>query len=138
MQEGRSGRLYGEVVGSYLGRDVDPADGVAAAFAGAADTLRETDFADACPIATVALEASSSSDALRQACAEVFTEWVEGATRRFVIAGIPDARARELALEMLCALEGAFVLCRALRSTEPLEAAGRAVSEAVRAALPSS
>jgi hypothetical protein len=36
---------------------------------------------------------------------------------------------------MLSALEGAFVLARALRSTEPLEAAGASAAEAVREAL---
>src|SRR5882757_8641184 len=85
----RSGRLYGALVGSFLGPEVDVADGVAAAFAGAAQTLRETDYADACPIATVALEISSTSEPLRAACAEVFAEWIDGATRRFALAGIP-------------------------------------------------
>jgi Transcriptional regulator LmrA/YxaF-like, C-terminal domain len=35
-------------------------------------------------------------------------------------------RARELTIGMVCALEGAFVLARAMRSTEALEAAGEA------------
>jgi hypothetical protein len=37
---------------------------------------------------------------------------------------------------VIAALEGAFVLARALRSTEPVEAAGQSASAAVRAALP--
>ncbi len=36
---------------------------------------------------------------------------------------------------MVAALEGAFVLARALRSTEPLEVAGEVVAQAVRRAL---
>ena len=36
---------------------------------------------------------------------------------------------------MIAALEGAFVLSRALRSTEPLEAAGEAVAAAIAAEL---
>jgi hypothetical protein len=36
---------------------------------------------------------------------------------------------------MIAALEGAFVLSRALRSTEPLEAAGEAVATAISAEL---
>jgi hypothetical protein len=36
---------------------------------------------------------------------------------------------------MLASLEGAFVLARALRSTEPVELAGTAAAEAVGAAL---
>ena len=37
---------------------------------------------------------------------------------------------------MLSLLEGAFVFCRALRSTEPLVLAGRAAVQDVRASLP--
>jgi len=134
----RSGRLYGLLVGSFMGLDVDVADGIESAFAGAAQTMVETDYADACPIATVALEVSSTSEPLRQACADVFAEWIHFATRRFKLAGIDAERSRELALIMLSALEGAFVLCRALRTTEPLQAAGAAVAAEVRDALVSS
>jgi hypothetical protein len=42
--------------------------------------------------------------------------------------GVPQARSRRLAISLLCALEGAFVLARALRSTEPLESAGEAMA----------
>jgi hypothetical protein len=36
---------------------------------------------------------------------------------------------------MLCALEGAFVLARAARSTEPLRVAGEVTAQAVEKAL---
>src|SRR6201986_4466823 len=109
----RSGLLYGLLFPEYVGPEVDLAKGVRAFFAGAAGTLRETDFADACPIATVALEISSTNEELREACADVFNLWMEGGTARFVEAGIKKNKARELVIEMLAALEGAFVLGRA-------------------------
>ena len=87
-------------------------------FAGAAETLEATDYVDACPIATVALEVASTDELLRQATAEVFTSWTEALTERL------DGD-RDRALAIICALEGAFVLSRALRSTEPMHAAGR-------------
>ena len=89
----------------------------------------------ACPIATVALEVSSVNEELREACADVFNLWVEGGVDRFVEAGIPRKRARALVIEMIAALEGAFVLSRALRSIEPLEVAAEAVAGAISAAL---
>jgi hypothetical protein len=95
----------------------------------------ETDYADACPIATVALEVASTNEHLRQATAEVFDSWIAGATSYFASAGIADARARELALSMLCLLEGAFVFCRAMRSTEALQAAGASAVAEVSAAI---
>jgi transcriptional regulator LmrA/YxaF-like protein len=110
--------------------------GVGDFFAGAAETLRETDYADACPIATVALEVAGTNEPLRQATADVFDSWIRGASMYFAQAGVPEARARELAIGMIAILEGAFVLSRAVRSTEPLEVAGAAATAAVRDALP--
>ncbi|MDQ1541219.1 MAG: hypothetical protein QOH29_1945, partial [Actinomycetota bacterium] len=48
---------------------------VRAVFEGAAETLASTDFQDACPIATVALEVASTNEELRRATAEVFEQW---------------------------------------------------------------
>jgi AcrR family transcriptional regulator len=131
----RSGRLYGLLLGEYAGPEVDLVTGIRAFFAGAAETLQETDYADACPIATVALEVSSANEELRQACADVFEGWVAGGTERFVAEGIPRARAGELVIQMISALEGAFVLSRALRSTEPVELAGALIAGSIEAAL---
>src|SRR3954453_3771157 len=131
----RSGFLYGMLFVEIVGPAPDVVTGIEDFFAGAAETLVETGYADACPIATVALEVSSTSEPMREACAEVFDAWITGATQRFAQNGIPRERARELALLFLSALEGAFVLARALRSTEPLNAAGAAVGAALREAL---
>jgi AcrR family transcriptional regulator len=131
----RSGYLYGMLFVEIVGPAPDVVTGVRDFFAGAAQTLEETEYADACPIATVALEVSSTSEPMREACAEVFDAWITGATRRFEREGLAPERARELALLFLCALEGAFVLARALRSTEPLHAAGASVTAALREAL---
>ncbi|HSS04881.1 MAG TPA: TetR/AcrR family transcriptional regulator [Solirubrobacterales bacterium] len=127
----RSGALYGLLLGEFVGPDVDLVTGARDFFAGAAETLRETDYADACPIATVALEVSSTNDELREACADVFNAWIAGGVERFVAGGVPRPRARELVIEMLAGLEGAFVLSRALRSTEPVEVAGAAAAAAI-------
>jgi AcrR family transcriptional regulator len=107
-------------------------------FAGAAETLRNTDYADACPIATVALEVASTSEPLRRATADVFESWIAAIERRAREAGISPKRSRELAVSVLALLEGAFVLCRASRSTEPLEIAGATAVAAVKSALSAS
>ena len=130
-----SGGMYGELLGLFYTPGVDPVEATRNFFAAAAQTLVETDYADACPIATVALEVSSTSEPLREACAEVFEGWVALACAHLREAGIAPARARPLALSLIAALEGAFVLSRALRSTEPLEAAGEAAAARVAEAL---
>ena len=131
----RSGAIYGQLIDAFFPPGADPVSATRDFFAGAAETLRETDFADACPIATVALEVSSTSEPMRRACADVFEEWIDKASASLIRAGLPRARSRKLAVSMLCSLEGAFVLGRALRSTEPLEIAGAAATADVREAL---
>jgi AcrR family transcriptional regulator len=130
-----SGRLYEQIFVTIAAQAPDVPTAVSEFFSGAAQTLIETDYADACPIATVALEVASTNEQLREACAEVFAGWIAGATQYFILAGIAPDAARELAFSMLCLLEGAFVFCRAMHSTEPLEVAGASAVAAVTAAL---
>lgn len=130
-----SGAIYALLLPAVFDPEPDVVAGVRAFFAGAAEHLRETSYADACPIATVALEISSTSEPMREACAEVFEGWIEAGAQRFTAAGIAPERARELTTAMIAALEGAFVLARASRKTEALEVAGELVATAVQAAL---
>jgi len=132
---GSSGLFFRELVEGVFDAAPDILTGVYDCFAGAAETLRQTGYADACPIATVALEVASTNEPLRLATADVFDSWVRSGTERFAAAGIPEASARELAIGMIAALEGAFVLSRAMRTTEPLDVAGAHVVAAVKAAL---
>jgi AcrR family transcriptional regulator len=130
-----SGKLYEQLIPAIF----DPAPDLPAAvrmfFAGAGEHLVDTDYADACPIATIALEVSSSSEPMRTACADVFESWIAAGLPRFTAAGLPADTARELVIAMICALEGAFVLARAARSTEPLRVAGELTAQAVERAL---
>jgi AcrR family transcriptional regulator len=131
-----SGRLYMQLFVQIAAEVPDVVSAVEAFFAGAAETLLETDYADACPIATVALEIASTSETLRVATAEAFEQWIVGASAYFELAGIERGRARELAFAMLSLLEGAFVFTRSMRSTESLRVAGETAAGLVRAALP--
>jgi AcrR family transcriptional regulator len=130
-----SGQMFQELVEFVFDESPDVLSGVHNCFAGAAETLRQTGYADACPIATVALEVASTNEPLRIATAEVFESWIRSATQRFVGAGVPESTARELAIALIGALEGAFILSRALRSTEPLDIAGVTMVGVVQAAL---
>jgi AcrR family transcriptional regulator len=133
-----SGAMYLKLFVTVVAEVDDVATGVEHFFAGAAETLEETGYEDACPIATVALEVASTNEPLRIATADVFGTWIAGATTWLTAAGIEESRAREIALHMLCALEGAFVFSRAMRTTEPMHVAGAAVAATVREALATS
>lgn len=121
-----SGMRYAELFDIFITPAANPAAGIEDAFAAAAVTLRETDYADACPIATVALEVASTSEPLREATAEVFNAWIDKGTAVFHRFGLSEKDARKLTIAVITSLEGAFVLSRSLRDVEPLAIAGEA------------
>ncbi len=131
----RAGAMYFELVAGVINAAPDLVTGVHDCFVGAAAVLAATDYADACPIETVALEVASTNETLRIATAAVFESWIEGLAARIRSEGIDDATARELSIMVITMLEGAFVLARASRTPEALEVAGRACVAAVAAAL---
>jgi AcrR family transcriptional regulator len=131
----RSGALYELLIPAVFDPAPDLPGAVRAFFAGAAAHLVETDYEDACPIATVALEVSSSSETMRRACAEVFESWIAAGVPRFTAAGVDAGTARELVIGMICALEGAFVLARATRTPDALHVAGELVAAEVERRL---
>ncbi len=122
----KAGAFFQALVVAVYDEEAAPEDAIRAVFAGAGETLEATDYEDACPIATVALEVASTDDRLRQATADVFEQWTVAVTER-----LGD---RDKALAVIAALEGAFVLCRASRSTEPMHAAGEMAAALVAAA----
>jgi AcrR family transcriptional regulator len=130
-----SGAIYGQLLDAFYLPGADPVAATRAFFAGAAETLRYTDYADACPIATVALEVSSTNEPMRKACADVFNSWIDAATGRLVEYGLPRERSRALAISLIAMLEGAFVLARALRDTEPIDVAGEAMAASMQQAV---
>ncbi len=130
-----AGDFFQRLFATVAAQAPDPLAAMQAFFAGAARTLEETDYADACPIATVALEVASTNDPLRQATAQVFDGWIAAGTRGLAAAGLPQQRARQITVHMIAALEGAFVLSRAARSTEPLLTAGDALVAELAQAL---
>jgi TetR/AcrR family transcriptional repressor of lmrAB and yxaGH operons len=85
--------------------------------------LETSKFTKGCPVATVALEQSATSDALHAVCARTYTHWQALIATRLVREGLSKARAGTLAGLILATIEGALVLCRAHRSVEPLRSA---------------
>ena len=130
-----SGAMYALLLPAVFDPAPDFVTGVRDFYALAAVHLRESGWEDACPIATVALEVASTNEPLRIATAEVFDSWIDAATARGVREGLPEPEARRLGIAIIVALEGAFVLCRSLRSTEPLDVAGSIMVRAVQDSL---
>ena len=130
----RAGAQYAELVAGKLLAGPDLPRNIRDAFASAGQTLVDTDYADACPIETVALEVASTNEPLRLATAEVFESWLSGLSALLEANGVSKPAARPLAHVILSALEGAFVFARASRSTDALDACGEAMATLVETA----
>ncbi|MFD0683338.1 TetR/AcrR family transcriptional regulator [Actinomadura fibrosa] len=126
-----SGTRYLRLFDLVYGRaDGDAADAVLDFFQLSVDALEKSGWGDGCPIATVALEAASTSEPLRHACADVFAGWRAATARRFAMEGIEPAE--DLAVYVLAAFEGAIILSRTSHDTGPLQVTAKIVAQTIR------
>ena len=84
--------------------------------------LERSDFEHGCPIATVALERATQSEAVRSAADDGFGSWLEQLEQRLLAAGLTEASAASKALGVALSDRGALILARARRDLAPLAA----------------
>lgn len=132
-----SGKEYEGVLPLAFADAPDLVGGIRRFFEIAALHLEESGFADACPIATVALEVASTNEPLREATSDVFRSWQASGTAYFVGRGVTEAVAAELTTALVCALEGGFVISRAIRDTTALLTCGDVLVRSFEDRLPS-
>lgn len=96
-------------------------DAIAAFVMVLAAELQASSFCNGCPIATVAMEASATSDRLRQVCEQIYRSWFQLVEQKFVDSGLTDAKAKAWTTLTWASIEGALLLSRTHRSIEPLE-----------------
>jgi AcrR family transcriptional regulator len=82
--------------------------------------LLEHDFAQGCPLAATVIDAADN-DELRTHVSELLARWQASVSDVFVKFGAPRKEANDQSTVLLAAIEGALVLARARRSTEPLD-----------------
>jgi AcrR family transcriptional regulator len=127
-----AGQAYALLIPSIVDSYTDLGAAIDGIFTQAAEDMAATGFANMCPVASIAAEVADTVEELRETSAGVFTDWVDGGTAYFHARGLDGPHARDLTLALVGALEGAFVLARTLRSTEPLLAAGRTLAPQYR------
>jgi AcrR family transcriptional regulator len=127
-----AGAAYGLLIPTIVDPHDDLGEALAAVFAQAAHDMATTGYANMCPVASVAAEIADTVEELRVASAGIFTGWLDGGTEYFVTRGLARDVARQLTVALVSSLEGAFVLARTLRDTEPLLAVGRTLSAPYR------
>jgi TetR/AcrR family transcriptional repressor of lmrAB and yxaGH operons len=133
IDEGRA--AYLALVEAFYRDDVDPVSATEEFFAGGAELLESTGFADACPIATLAGEIADTHEPLRLAAEAAFESWIAALAANLVSHGADPTRADAAAVELFCLVEGAFLLSRTTRSAEPVRIAGRRAAASVAEAM---
>ncbi|MBI5104492.1 MAG: TetR/AcrR family transcriptional regulator [Solirubrobacterales bacterium] len=82
-------------------------------------TLERSDFRAGCPIVAAAVE-GDREPAARDAAAAAFARWQDVLAGALRARGLTPERASSIAALVVAGIEGAIVLARAQRSTEPL------------------
>ncbi|WP_433585540.1 TetR/AcrR family transcriptional regulator [Microbacterium hydrocarbonoxydans] len=93
--------------------------------------VSESDYRLGCPVSVVTLEMGAESDRLRQACASAFESWIVPTSALLEAGGLDAEGARSLATVVVSMIEGAVIVSRAMRSTQPLIAAADAVTDLI-------
>ncbi len=82
--------------------------------------LADSDFNAGCPVVAAAIGSADDEVRLAAEARRIFAHWRTALTRAFVADGFVESDADSLAVMSIAALEGAVVLCRSLRSSDPL------------------
>ena len=113
----------------------DPRAGLAAFIETWLAILRDSDFGAGCPVLAVAVDEHPDAAAPRAAAAEAFAAWRDLLAESLREHGVQESRSRSLAALAVAAVEGAVAMCRAERSTAPLDEVAVALDVALAGAL---
>jgi TetR/AcrR family transcriptional regulator, lmrAB and yxaGH operons repressor len=105
------------------GRSANPAEFIARTARALGRWLADSGYRDGCPVTTVALEMAHESEPLRRACDDAYASWQRQVAAYLEASGHDAAAAADLAALVVSAMEGALLLCRSARSTEPIQRA---------------
>lgn len=129
-----SGGWVGDAI-AHLDESGDPIATLHAFLGVWADILRASDFRAGCPVVAVSVEANDDEPEVTEAAAAAFRRWTRELAAGLERSGLEAEGARRLATLTVAAIEGAVVLCRAERSTQPLDDVGAELEASLRAAL---
>jgi AcrR family transcriptional regulator len=84
------------------------------------NALITSDYTAGCPVLAAAVGSGEDEQQLTAVAGEIFGRWREASKRAYLCEGFDEAEASALADTTLAAMEGAVVLCRSVRSLQPL------------------
>ena len=87
------------------------------------DDLVASNYREGCAVAPIVIESTPASDQLSDATRHAFQDLITTLAARLNEKGLPDDRAKQLAINVWASVQGALILSRALRSPEPFDSA---------------
>jgi TetR/AcrR family transcriptional repressor of lmrAB and yxaGH operons len=99
----------GELIAAFIGRF--------------REELVASDYREGCAVAPIVVDSASSSVQLGDVTRRAFADLIAVLAARLVDKGVPAERATALATNAVTAMEGALILSRVLRTTQPFDAA---------------
>jgi TetR/AcrR family transcriptional repressor of lmrAB and yxaGH operons len=133
----RAGDEMEELVDEAAGHAGDPGSLVRALGQIFASRFERSGYESGCPIATMVLELAPRDEEFSADFDSVFARWRAALVTRIESLGIVPGRAAALADLTISAFEGALVLSRAARSTEPFKTTTEALVNAIDHDAPS-
>lgn len=98
--------------------------------------LAKSEYQDGCPITTTLLELSASSEPVAQAGRNAFSSWKNVYQEKLLGSGVPEARAASLASMAVTSFQGALILTKVERSSQPIVDVVEGVTALFDAAVP--
>ncbi|MDQ0113837.1 TetR/AcrR family transcriptional regulator [Paenibacillus harenae] len=95
-------------------------DGVYSIFLYLSKKFDDSDCVIAGSIASVALETSHISEKLRETCKRTYDSWRSAYEEMLLESGFSASRAAQISTFITASIDGAIILCRINRSSEPL------------------
>ncbi|MCC7537437.1 MAG: TetR/AcrR family transcriptional regulator [Deltaproteobacteria bacterium] len=129
-----AGKLWRERLEAVIGAAPHPSAAVRAVCSVLASAMEASEFREGCPLATVALEAASSSERVRATIASHYAGWESLIAARVVSLGMAKRDAARLATFTLATLEGALMLAKVKRDATPIRDAGEQLARLAEAA----
>ncbi|NJL37654.1 MAG: TetR/AcrR family transcriptional regulator [Leptolyngbyaceae cyanobacterium RM2_2_4] len=119
-----AGAEESQKIEAVLNSQEDVGDAIHAFTQVLAQGLLDSDFRKGCPVATVAIETSSTHESLRRICEQIYLRWFELIEQRLLAAGFSAAETKTWATLILASVEGALLLSRNQKTVQPLEIIG--------------
>jgi TetR/AcrR family transcriptional repressor of lmrAB and yxaGH operons len=125
----RSGASLEKSIDRVMSEADTAAEGIAALVEGISRAMEASNFGAGGPLTTVATETAGQNERLNNACEEIYESWRATFERHIRKDGIDSSRAERLSTLVLATMEGAIILSRTYKSTEPLQRAGAELRE---------